>query len=100
MKIISILSFLLLIVSCDTKRDVDKEIRDKITEFYDYSEVKDYQPLFYSAFDTITSSEIKTTGIVEHLLKARNRNGEINEFRHIFNVTIFKDIVVVIPKEI
>ncbi|MCD8421365.1 hypothetical protein LNI94_00475 [Tenacibaculum finnmarkense genomovar ulcerans] len=90
----------LLVISCNSKRNIDKEIKEKITEFYTFTEVKDYQPISYSDFDTIhrLSSGTITTGIIKHTLRARSNNGNINEFSHTFEVTVFDDLITVIPK--
>jgi len=90
--------FFLIMISCNTKRDIDNEIKEKITEFYTLTEVKDYQPIFYSEFDTIQSSISVTRGVIKHTFKARSNNGNLNEFSHTFDVTVFDDVITVIPR--
>lgn len=87
-----------LISGCNNPRNVEKEIEDKIEEFYKTSEAKEYVPISFSKLDTIFSSEVKTTGTVKHVFQARSKNGVLMGYSEVFYVNIFKDIVIVIPR--
>jgi hypothetical protein len=95
---LSIGLFALLTISCNSKRDIAKEIKERIYEFYTFTEVKDYQPISYSDFDTILSSTTITKGVIEHTFKARSNNGNLHKFSHTFDVTVFDDVITVIPR--
>ena len=96
--ILAITLLIFFATSCDTKRNVDKEIKEAISEFYEVGEVKDYEPIFYSDFDTILSTEGMTKGIILHRFKGRSNNGSLNEFTHTFDVTIWSEGVIAIPR--
>jgi hypothetical protein len=87
---------LTMFFSC--KRDINQEIKDKITDFYITSEAKNYEAISYSDFDTIKSNEFKTTGTVKHVFQARSNNGKLIGYSEIFDVTVFDDTVIVLPR--
>jgi hypothetical protein len=102
----SILFLLLIIISlsCNSKRDIDKEIKKQIAEFYFTSEVKDYKPESYSKLDTIQNivdpkgNIIRLTAILTHRFYARSNNGDLNQYTDTFDIVIFKKDVIAIPR--
>ena len=105
MKQITIIGLITVILfSCNSKRDVDKEIRGKIKEFYDAAEAKDYKPISYSALDTIQNitnadgSIIRLTAKMTHEFLAKSNNGSLNHYTDTFDVTIFENEMTVIPR--
>ena len=90
--------------SCNTDRDVDSMIKEKITEFYTVSEAKNYTPISYSDLDTIQNIEnldgsiIRLTAIMTHEFSAKANNGNTLQYSDTFDVTIFKDEVIAIPR--
>lgn len=102
-----ILLFLILVlnISCNSKIDIDKEIKKQITDFYITALTKDYEPISYSQLDTIESiitpegSIIRITATLTHKFKARSNDGNQMEYSDVFDITIFKKDVIVIPRE-
>jgi hypothetical protein len=81
-----------------------KKIEDKITEFYTYSEVKDYKPISYSELnitEKITKSDgtiIRLKAELTHQFYARNNNGDLVIYTDIFDIVIFENEVIAIPQ--
>lgn len=92
------------LVSCGTRLNVEEEIEEQITEYYKMQEVKGYVPISYGTFDTlqITNKDkqksMSIKGIVTHGYKGVDNNGDTLKFKDTFDVTIFKDVVVVVPR--
>ncbi|MCG8813276.1 hypothetical protein G1K66_08380 [Tenacibaculum finnmarkense] len=97
-KIFLLIITTIFIISCVSKNDVNKKIKEKISAFYKHTEVKQYTPLSYSKLDTIRSTKLKTTATIKHIFKAEAKNGKIRLYTDIFDVTIFKDDVFAIPR--
>jgi len=104
-RLIIFLLLIIVLLSCNSKRNIDKEIKKQITEFYTKSEVKDYKPISYSKLDTVQNIDDpkgnlgRVTATLKHVFYARSNNGEINEFTNTFDIIIFKKDVVVIPRD-
>jgi len=94
----------MILFSCNSEKDYDSKIKSKISKFYKIAKVKDYKPLKYSDFDTIQNirdldgSIIRITGKMTHEFSGRAKNGSINKYIDTFDITIFKDDVIVIPR--
>lgn len=103
-KISIIVLFLMILFSCNSENDYDSKIKSKIFEFYKIAEVKDYKPISFSDLDTIQNirssdgSIIRVTGKMTHEYSGRARNGSTNKYIDTFDITIFKDDVIVIPR--
>lgn len=105
MKHIGIISLITIgLFSCNSKRDIDADIKQKMADFYNGSQVKDYKPISYSTLDTIQNiknldgSIIRLTGTIIHDFSARSNNGSSLQYTDTFEVTIFEDEVIVIPQ--
>ena len=105
MKNVSIIAVLIIgLFSCNNPRDIDKEVKNKITEFYTVLEVKNYKSISYSELDTIDniinldSSLIKLTGTIEHTFSANSNNGILNQYTDTFDVAIFENSVYALPR--
>ena len=74
------------------------EVKKKILAYYEIGNVKDYEPISFSKFDTTFISEhtemIK--GTVIHELSASSPNGKIKNYTHEFAVTIFPDQIIAV----
>lgn len=92
------------IASCSSEMNYDQMIRDQITNFYSDRDVRGYKPISYSEFDTLQTidptdgSAKKIIGIVAHVYQGLNDNGDTTRFEDTFDVTIYKDVVVAIPR--
>lgn len=96
--------FVFTLTCCNTERKIDREIEGKITEFYKTVSAKDYDPVSYSKLDTIQfipsldGSISRLMGTVAHEYWARSKNGQVMFQTDTFDVTIFKDEVIAIPR--
>lgn len=79
-------------------------IQEQITNFYTTVDVEDYKPLSFSEFDTIhiikdsLGSSREIVGIVLHGYQGIGENGDTTKFEDTFDVTIYQDAVVAIPR--
>ena len=79
-------------------------IKEKITEFYKVSEVKNYKPLSYSdlyAIQNIKNTDgsiIRLTGKMTHEFSGKAKNGSIQQYTDTFDITIFENEVIAIPR--
>jgi translation elongation factor EF-1beta len=101
-----LVSLVFLCIACNSKRDIQKEIKDKITEFYNVVEVENYEPISYGKFDTIISlkkrsdgSGLYIEGKLSHKFFAKSNNGNINEYDDVFLVQITDDKVIVVLQD-
>lgn len=97
-KIFLLITTTILIISCDSKNDVNKKIKEKISAFYKYTEVKQYTPISYSKLDTISTSEFETKVVLKHIFEAEAKDGTLIGFSDVFDITIFKDDVIAVPR--
>jgi len=97
-KVIMVTLIIVGAMACNSQRDVDKEIKDKITSFYTYSEVNDYQPISYSKMDTVVNTSTFKTGVLIHTFRARSNNGQLRQYSDTFNIAIFDGGVTAIPR--
>jgi len=111
MSVYFILFFILIIIaviigifSGCSKRDVDQEIKDRITEFYEIGEFNGYEPVAYSKFDTIINNRdrkngsiILVTGKLTHTFYAKSNDGKVRLYLDTFNITIGKDGLAAFP---
>ncbi|MGB3342300.1 MAG: hypothetical protein WBA61_00175 [Aequorivita sp.] len=103
--IIGIIGLLILsISSCKPERDIDYEMKEKISEFYKMAEAKNYEPISFSTLDTIQNlrnpdgSIVRIQGTIIHEFYANSKNGNQNKFTEIFDITIFPNDVIAIPQ--
>lgn len=97
----------LIFVSCkeNIARDVNKEINDQISLYYTSAMVEDYSPIKSSELDTIQHLKnpdgtlIRLQGEVLHEFKAKSNLNGIMNYNQIFEVTIYKDELIAIPKQ-
>lgn len=104
-KTLSIITLLIIgLLSCNTPRDIDNEIKMQITEFYSVLEAKNYSSISYSNLDTIENirdidgSLIRLTGSLIHKFSANNNNGEISQYTDTFDITIFEKNIYALPR--
>ncbi|PZX57022.1 hypothetical protein LV84_02153 [Algoriphagus ratkowskyi] len=98
--------FFIFLISCNSSPDYEQEIKNKIAEFYSIAEAKEYSPISFSELDTIQNlvdpgngELIRLTGVIVHEFSAKANNGSIQNYKETFDVTIFKDAIIVLPKE-
>lgn len=79
-------------------------IQNKIIEFYNIAEVENYKPISFGKLDTVRSvlnidgSLVRITGTIIHQLTLKDITGATIACIDTFDVTIFKNDVIVIPR--
>lgn len=89
------LLFILVValLSCNSKRDIDSDIRNEIADFYDSVDRKNYNPISFSPMDTIedfkneNGARIITTKLT-HRLFSDDYKGVLTQNVDTFQVTI------------
>ncbi|RAU83594.1 hypothetical protein [Pontibacter arcticus] len=99
--------FSLLLAACSTSPSSDfvrEKTKQQINEFYTQTEVQAYTPVFYSDLDTaqyVTETDgtiTKLSGYVIHNYKAKATDGSFRNYTDTFDIDVFKEQVVVIPR--
>ncbi|MBF9252488.1 hypothetical protein I2I11_04210 [Pontibacter sp. 172403-2] len=88
----------------NTLPDVMENVKTQIGAFYQATQVEDYSPVSYSDIDTaffIADTDgtiLKLSGSVIHKFKARAQNGSIRAYTDTFDIDVYKNEVVAIPR--
>lgn len=99
-------SFLLLLINCTTDNtsatSIKQLIQEQITAHYDSLELEGYQPLAFSAINTI-AVQCNQTGDISVIIgevthRYRIKQGDsLEEQSHVFNVQVYEDEVIAFP---
>ena len=79
-------------------------VKTQIGAFYQATEAEDYTPVSYSDIDTAVfiadtdGTILKLSGNVVHKFKARAQNGSLRDYIDTFDIDVYKNKVVAIPR--
>ena len=84
--------------------DHEDMFKDQIKRYYSNSDLQNYEPLTFTDFDTIQRIEAtkgkpkEYLGIVVHRYLALDENGDTAKYEETFNVILYPDAAVAIPR--